>query len=86
MRTRLARPAAPPRSCACEHEQIRGFLGAIAGKFAAGQNDTGDDESGLLAVLGPHNHKEENILYPMIDRIVGEEERTELFAAMDKQK
>ena len=67
-----------------EHQQIRGFLEAIAGKLAAGTDATGDDEAGLLAVLGPHNHKEENILYPMIDQVTDGAERTKIFAEMEK--
>ena len=41
---------------------------------------------GLEAVLCPHNQKEEDVLYPMIDQVVGDDERTEIFAAMDKTK
>lgn len=68
-----------------EHEQIRGFLKTIAGKLAAGADDTGDEEAGLLAVLGAHNHKEESILYPMIDRATDGAERTRIFAEMEKR-
>lgn len=66
-----------------EHRQIRDFLNAIAEKLARDDFDTSDEESGLLAVLGPHNHKEENILYPMIDQVTGAEERAEIFARMN---
>lgn len=67
-----------------EHQQIRGFLEAIAGKLAAGADATTYDEAGLLAVLGSHNHKEENILYPMIDQVTDGAERTKMFAEMEK--
>jgi iron-sulfur cluster repair protein YtfE (RIC family) len=40
----------------------------------------------LEAVLCPHNQKEESILYPMIDQVVEQEERAEIFAAMDKTR
>ena len=60
-------------------------LHSMADKLAAGTNDTGDDEAGLLAVLGPHNHKEENILYPMIDQVTAGAERTQIFAEMEKR-
>ena len=66
-----------------EHREIRKFLETIARKLAEGDCDTGMDEMGLQAVLCPHNHKEENILYPMIDRITADEERTEIFNKMD---
>jgi regulator of cell morphogenesis and NO signaling len=67
-----------------EHRQIRDFLSAIAGRLARDDFDTSDEESGLLAVLGPHNYKEENILYPMIDQVTGAEERADIFARMNE--
>jgi len=67
-----------------EHQQIRAFLEAIAGKLAAGANTIADDEAGLLAVLESHNHKEENILYPMIDQVTDGAERAKMFAEMEK--
>ena len=66
-----------------EHRQIRGYLSAIAEKLACGDDDTADDELGLVAVLCPHNHKEEGILYPMIDRVTGPDERKRLFSEMN---
>jgi len=39
---------------------------------------------GLEPVLCPHNQKEESILYPILDQMVGADERAEIFAAMDK--
>jgi iron-sulfur cluster repair protein YtfE (RIC family) len=45
-----------------------------------------EEEMALEAVLCPHNQKEESILYPMIDQVVGQEERAEIFAAMDKTR
>lgn len=68
-----------------EHRQIRGFLEAMAGKLAQGDRETAAEEAGLLAVLGPHNEKEENILYPMIDQVCGAEERTQIFAEMSQR-
>jgi hemerythrin-like domain-containing protein len=75
----------PTRVMRWEHEQIRGFLGAMAAKLAAGDDQTGDHEAGLLAVLGPHNEKEEGILYPMIDQVTDGDARTEIFAEMEKR-
>lgn len=82
--TKTGMTSGPTQVMRWEHEQIRGFLKAIADKLAAGADDTGDDEAGLLAVLGPHNHKEENILYPMIDQVTDGTERTQIFAEMAK--
>lgn len=67
-----------------EHMEIRKFLEAIAATLAREDWDTEVEEVGLKAVLCSHNHKEENILYPMIDQITGEEERAEIFARMGK--
>lgn len=68
-----------------EHQEIRGLLGAISARLTEGRDDTVADEAALLAVLAAHNHKEENILYPMIDQVTGAEERTEMFAEMHRQ-
>lgn len=68
-----------------EHREIRGFLEAIAGKLTRNDGDTASDEAGLLSVLGPHNQKEEGILYPTIDQVTGADERAEIFAEMSKR-
>jgi len=65
-----------------EHQEIRKYLDAIAEKLARNDFDTEVEEMGLQGVLCPHNHKEENILYPMIDQVTGAEERAEIFARM----
>lgn len=65
-----------------EHREIRKYLEAIAVKLAQNDYDTEVEEIGLQAVLCPHNHKEENILYPMIDQVSSAEERAAIFARM----
>ncbi len=62
-----------------EHWEIRKYLNAIAAKLAQDDNDTDVEEMGLQSVLCPHNHKEESILYPMIDQVIGAEERAGIF-------
>ncbi|HEU5071287.1 MAG TPA: hemerythrin domain-containing protein [Verrucomicrobiae bacterium] len=74
--------AGPTEVMRWEHRQIRGFLESIADRLVRDDFDTTDEEAGLLAVLEPHNHKEENILYPMIDQVTRAEERAEIFARM----
>lgn len=69
-----------------EHQQIRQFLEAMALKLARQDFDTEEEEMGLEAVLCPHNEKEEQILYPMLDQMLGEQERAEIFAAMEKHR
>lgn len=83
--TKTGMTGGPTRVMRWEHQQIRGFLKAIADKLAAGADDTGDDEAGLLAVLKPHNDKEESILYPMIDQATDGGERTRIFAEMEQR-
>lgn len=62
-----------------EHREIRKYLDAIAAKLAQDDNDTDVEEMGLQSVLCPHNNKEESILYPMIDQVIGAEERAGIF-------
>ncbi|HWH68936.1 MAG TPA: hemerythrin domain-containing protein [Candidatus Sulfotelmatobacter sp.] len=69
-----------------EHQQIRHWLAALAGKLHQRDFNTADEELSLEAVLCPHNQKEEGILYPTIDQVVGEAERAEIFAAMEKTR
>ena len=69
-----------------EHQEIRIHLNAMAGKLAEEDFETDEDEQALEAVLCPHNHKEENILYPMIDQVFGLEERKEIFARMSREQ
>lgn len=67
-----------------EHEQIKQHLAAIELKQGQNEATTAGDEAALLAVLGPHNLKEENILYPMIDQFTTEAERRGIYARMDR--
>jgi regulator of cell morphogenesis and NO signaling len=69
-----------------EHQQIRQYLDALALKLNRQDFGTEEEEMALEAVLCPHNQKEESILYPMIDQVVGQQERAEIFAAMDKTR
>jgi hemerythrin superfamily protein len=41
-----------------------------------------EEEEALLQALLAHNRKEENILYPAIDRLTSEEEKAAAFQAM----
>lgn len=68
-----------------EHSQIKFFLEKIS--TALSQNTVQDIdglESGLLDVLKPHNEKEENVLYPAIDRLSSEIEREKALESMKK--
>ena len=67
-----------------EHQEIRKYLDAISEKLALEDWQTESEELGLNSVLFPHNHKEESILYPMIDQVTPAKERKEIFARMSK--
>lgn len=68
-----------------EHREIRKYLNALAEKLARSDDDTEEAEMGLQGVLCPHNQKEENVLYPMIDQVTEPEERKEIFARMGQE-
>ena len=66
-----------------EHRQIKNFLEEIGEKVLAGELEGVDAlEIGLLEVLGSHNQKEENILYPAIDNLTSEQEKQQAIAKM----
>ena len=69
-----------------EHQEIRKYLDAIAGKLAEENFETDDEEMRLEAILCPHNHKEEGILYPIMDHVFSEQERTGMFLKMNDKK
>lgn len=68
-----------------EHQEIRKYLDAIAQKLAGEDFETDEDELALETILCPHNHKEEGILYPMMDEIFNEQERAGMFLEMNKK-
>ncbi len=61
-----------------EHVMIKGHLAEIKRILEGGSPEIEEEASEMLRVLKVHNDKEENILYPMIDRIVGEAEAAEI--------
>ena len=67
-----------------EHHEIKEFLDQIRQKLQYINIHTGDVEESLMSVLKSHNDKEEEILYPWIDRSLGEEALTEMIVKMDK--
>lgn len=66
-----------------EHRQIRAILEAMEHKVGQGNFQTDSEEAGLLNVLSLHNTKEERVLYPAIDQVASEEERTTVFRAIE---
>ncbi|MFP5507450.1 MAG: hemerythrin domain-containing protein [Gammaproteobacteria bacterium] len=64
--------AGPTEMMRMEHAQMRELLQAMAGAVAAGNRDSylGLSET-LNMLMQQHNLKEENMLYPMSDRVLG---------------
>jgi regulator of cell morphogenesis and NO signaling len=67
-----------------EHRKIGEILDRLHSKVRAGNPDTDREEEEVLAVLQPHNQKEENILYPAIDSQASLEIAAELFLQMEE--
>jgi iron-sulfur cluster repair protein YtfE (RIC family) len=69
----------PTQVMRLEHEQLKKLMKNLGEKMK--QEEPGDEEqeSALLELLAQHNHKEENILYTMIDQSVVGNERSEVF-------
>ena len=65
-----------------EHRLIGKYLEEIHEKVKAQNPDSDDDEQMLLNTLFAHNQKEEQILYPAIDRLLTEAERKNVFERM----
>ena len=56
-----------------EHRQMRDLLAQMQGALAARDGDTFDGAAQtLLILMQQHNMKEENILYPMCDNVLGD--------------
>ncbi|MBI3194135.1 MAG: hemerythrin domain-containing protein, partial [Ignavibacteriae bacterium] len=53
-----------------EHRVIKKHLEAIHNSIQSGNPETDSDEQAMLNTLFAHNQKEEQILYPAIDRTI----------------
>jgi len=76
------RETGPTAVMRMEHRQIKDFLQQIHMAISVGETETAQQESGLVAVLTAHNDKEENILYPWIDKSVSEQEKQDSLQKM----
>jgi regulator of cell morphogenesis and NO signaling len=65
-----------------EHRQIGASLEAIHQKVKDGKLPDDTEETALLSILQRHNIKEENVLYPGIDKLLSAEERQTVFERM----
>lgn len=67
-----------------EHREIGKWLEALHDKVRARDVDSDREEEVLFETLFAHNHKEENVLYPAIDRLLSEEETAAVFRKMEE--
>ncbi len=71
---RMGSTAGPTQVMRMEHEQVRGLLADMDNAIKALDQDAslGVSET-LLIIIQQHNSKEEQILYPMVDQVLGNE-------------
>ena len=67
-----------------EHRQIKAHLQSIDQKLSKNDPDCNFEEGRLLAVLSIHNQKEEEILYPAIDRMTLDGDKKWVFETIEK--
>ncbi len=67
-----------------EHREIARRLEAVHDKVRVRDVDSDREEEALVVSLSMHNHKEENILYPAIDRLLNDEEKAAAFTKMEE--
>jgi iron-sulfur cluster repair protein YtfE (RIC family) len=66
-----------------EHREIGRRLEALHDKVRRQDVDSDDEEESLIEALSAHNQKEENVLYPAIDRLASKEEKEAAFRTME---
>jgi regulator of cell morphogenesis and NO signaling len=67
-----------------EHREIGKWLAALHDKVRAQDVDSDREEEVLVETLFAHNHKEENVLYPALDRLLSAEEKAAAFRKMEE--
>jgi regulator of cell morphogenesis and NO signaling len=65
-----------------EHRQILRILERINLKMQRNDASSSRLEHDLVVILGHHNVKEENVLYPVLDHLLSAEEKADLFMKM----
>ncbi|MBI4395933.1 MAG: hemerythrin domain-containing protein [Elusimicrobia bacterium] len=75
--------AGPTEVMRQEHRMIGEVLEVLHDKVRRADPGSDAEEASLLQILGNHNMKEENILYPSIDQLVPPQEAAGLFLAME---
>lgn len=67
-----------------EHREIGRRLEALHDKVRRQDVDSEREEEELIEALTAHNRKEEGVLYPAIDRLTSDEERSDAFRKIDE--
>lgn len=78
------RDRGPTAVMRAEHREIGRCLEALHDKVRRQDADSDQEEQALLRALFAHNQKEENVLYPAIDRLLSEEEKAAAFKTMEE--
>lgn len=77
------RDGGPTAVMRMEHREIRDALETIHAKVAGNDPNSDEAEQRLVAVLTQHNIKEEEILYPAVDRLLTDQEKEAVFRRME---
>jgi regulator of cell morphogenesis and NO signaling len=72
------RSSGPTVVMRAEHRKIEEALRRLDDRVRDGNPDCDEDEAHLLEILQAHNFKEEQVVYPLVDRILGAAEKEAL--------
>jgi iron-sulfur cluster repair protein YtfE (RIC family) len=72
----------PTQVMRMEHQKIKQCLEDIYEKVQENSSQSNKEEGELLSVLSSHNFKEEHILYPALDEMLGHDEKDAVFTAI----
>jgi iron-sulfur cluster repair protein YtfE (RIC family) len=78
------RDVGPTAVMRAEHRQIGARLEALHDKVRHADPESDHEEEALVQLLSQHNLKEEMVLYPAMDRMLGEPEIAAAFQAMEQ--
>jgi iron-sulfur cluster repair protein YtfE (RIC family) len=78
------RDQGPTAVMRAEHREIGRCLEALHDKVRRQDVDSDPEEQGLMRALFAHNQKEENVLYPAIDRLSSADEKVAAFKRMEE--
>ena len=73
----------PTEVMRAEHRRISDALDDLHEKVRRADAECDGEVETLMELLSAHNRKEEDVLYPMFDDAVGEEERARMFERME---